>query len=66
MSVAEKCCHVCGREVGDAHKCKKCRKYLHVICGIESELDEENERYGQETVCKTCHTSTSSSKSHIN
>lgn len=66
MSVAENSCHVCHGPVGDAHKCKKCLKYVHLFCGI-SGLDEETEGYGQETVCKTCHAgSTGKSQTYPN
>ena len=46
----ENCC-VCTREVGGAHKCKKCKKAVHVICGVG---DEEEEGYGQKVICNNC------------
>ena len=58
-------CHICNNEVGNAHRCKKCRKYIHLFCGI-SNLDEESEGYGQETLCKSCDDTSSSGMSDNN
>ena len=44
-------CPVCGNEVGSAHSCRKCCQYVHIICGVSSEDDEG---YGQSTICKNC------------
>ena len=41
-------CGVCSKPCGSAHKCLKCKKPVHVLCGIES---EEEEGYGQSVLC---------------
>lgn len=43
-------CHVCLGEVGNAHACKKCKKFVHLICGTP----EGEEGYGQKVTCKIC------------
>lgn len=44
-------CHVCQREAGGAHKCAKCQKKVHVICGTTSPGEEG---YGCSVICKNC------------
>ena len=65
MSVEENTCHICHNPVGNAHICKKCQQYIHLFCGV-SELDEESEGYGQETLCKSCNSDTSSAGTRLN
>ena len=43
-------CHICMQDVGKAHKCKKCRKSVHIFCGIR--VGEEG--YGQNVICFDC------------
>ena len=43
-------CGVCLKPCGSAHKCLKCRKPVHVFCGIES----EEKGYGQLVLCFKC------------
>ena len=33
-------CHVCHKEAGGAHKCKKCQKVVHLICGAAEDEEE--------------------------
>lgn len=44
-------CHVCHKEAGGAHKCKKCQKVVHLICGA---AEDEEEGYGQDVTCNVC------------
>ena len=44
-------CHVCHKETGGAHKCKKCQKVVHLICGA---AEDEEEGYGQNVTCNVC------------
>ena len=43
-------CHVCCQKVGGAHSCKRCKKFVHVFCGIA----EGEEGFGQQVTCNTC------------
>ena len=43
-------CHVCKNEVGSAHQCVICDRYIHLFCGI----GQNEEGYGQKAVCKHC------------
>lgn len=43
-------CPVCLQEVGDAHSCIKCNKFIHVICGT----GEGEEGYCQKVTCNKC------------
>ena len=55
MSVEENTCYICHNPVGNAHRCKKCRQYIHLFCGV-SELDEESEGYVLTVECSCrCH-----------
>ena len=50
---AENKCEVCKDPVGSAHKCIKCKKYVHIFrCGTPVNGTEEG--YGQPVTCTTC------------
>lgn len=46
----EEFCKICKNIVGKAHKCKKCKGFVHLICG--NTIGEEG--YGQEVICFVC------------
>ena len=51
-------CKVCENIVGNAHKCVKCKGFVHLICG--KAIGEEG--YGQEVICFNCSASDESEK----
>ena len=44
---------VCGKETSKGHSCPVCFKYIHVICGLEDEGDD-NEGFGSLVWCHSC------------
>lgn len=46
----DRVCPVCLKEVGDAHTCNVCKKFIHIICGTA----EGDEGYGQKATCNNC------------
>ena len=42
-------CIACGNETSGAHRCPKCKGYIHVFCGRS-----EEEGYGSKIWCKAC------------
>lgn len=46
----DRACPVCLKEVGDAHTCRVCNKFIHIICGTA----EGDEGYGQKATCNNC------------
>ena len=43
-------CHVCNNDVGNAHRCLTCHRYIHMFRGT----GQSEEGYGQKAVCKQC------------
>lgn len=43
-------CHVCNGEVGKAHSCLTCHRFIHIFCGTQ----QGEEGYGQKAICKKC------------
>jgi hypothetical protein len=46
----EHICAVCSEEIGIAHTCSTCNKFVHIICGIP----EGEEGFGQKVKCNNC------------
>ena len=61
----EKKCDVCwvckAGNVGQAHQCVMCKRYVHAFCGKPAEGYEEG--YGQKVVCSHCSESNNNGKS---
>jgi len=43
-------CIVCQKCTSGAHKCRKCKNYVHIICGTS----DSEEGYGSEIICQIC------------
>lgn len=43
-------CHVCNGDVGQAHSCLTCHRFIHIFCGTQ----QDEEGYGQKAICKDC------------
>ena len=47
-------CHVCSKEVGEAHTCKMCKTFVHITCGTA----KGEKGYGQKVLCNICQNGT--------
>ncbi|XP_043478772.1 SCAN domain-containing protein 3-like [Leptopilina heterotoma] len=45
-------CCVCELETSGAHKCNKCQRYVHIICGVSGTESEEG--FGSQLLCTLC------------